>query len=158
MIKSITRKFLVNNLPDLSDKDKENYERYYLYIGGSTVIRVQRIEDKYELERKINENDLVREGETMLITQEEFDGLKILAKQKIIRDSYLIQENPRIVIRVYHGDYKGLTRIEVNFQSIEESQNFTLPDWFGKEITNSALAQDGKLLRLTKEEFQILLK
>lgn len=157
MIQSITRKFLVKYLPNLADIKKEVYERYYLYIGGPTVVRVQKIDDKYELERKVNESDLVRQGETIQITQEEFDGLKTLAKQKIIRDSYLIQENPKIVIRIYQGDYAGLKRIEVNFKNVEESKNFTPLDWFGKEITNSALAQDGRLLRLKKEEFQELL-
>ena len=48
-----------------------------------------------------------------------------------------MQKNPRIVLRVYQGDYEGLKRVEVNFNSIEDSQSFTPLDWFGKEITST---------------------
>lgn len=160
MTKSITRKFLVRVLPNLSNKNKDACERYYLYISdsGSIVVRVQKINETYELARKINKSNLIREEENIQITKEEFEKLKRIAKQKIQRDSYQIQENPTIVIRVYHGDYEGLKRIEVKFYNEEESQSFTPLDWFGKEITDTPLAQDGRLLQLTKEEFHRLLE
>ena len=147
----------MKTLPDLSAINKDIYERYYLYISKNIVIRVQKVNDAYELERKANEGELIHNGETIQITKEEFDELKKLAKQHILRYSYQIQESPRIVLRIYQGDYEGLKRIEVNFNNIEESQSFTPLDWFGKEITDTTLAQDGKLLQLTKEEFQKLL-
>lgn len=157
MAKSITRKFLVKTLPDLSDKSKDVYQRYYLYNDNSIVIRVQSINEDYELERKVNESDLVREGETVKITKDEFEVLKQYAKQSIQRDSYTIQDNPRIVLRVYHGEYEGLTRAEVNFDSEDEANSFEPLDWFDREITGSLLSQDGYLLQLSKDEFQELI-
>ncbi|MEI6532387.1 MAG: hypothetical protein WCO06_00965 [Candidatus Roizmanbacteria bacterium] len=154
---SITKKYLVKDLPNISNINKDTYERYYLFISKSAVIRVQKINDAYELERKVNQNDLIREGNIMQITKEEFDILKEYAKQHIIRDSYLIQENPKIVIRIYHGDFEGLKRIEVNFKTLEEANDSSPLIWFGKEITGTPLAQDGQLLQLTNEEFHSLL-
>lgn len=157
MVQSITRKFLVKELPDISNLNKESYERYYLYNKDSIVIRVQRVNDIFELERKANENDLIREGETIRITQDEFESLKKLAIAHIVRDSYTIQkEDPKIVIRVYHASFEGLIRIEVNFKTMEAAELFKPLDWFGKEITGSPLSQDGYLLNLKDDEFQKL--
>lgn len=157
MAKSITRKFLVKELPDLLGKTKDTYQRYYLYNNNSIIIRVQRINEDYELERKVNESELVREGETLKITKDEFEVLKQYSTQNIERDSYQIQESPRIVLRVYHGEFEGLVRAEVNFGSEDEAISFKPLEWFNKEITGTPLAQDGSLLQLTRDEFHKLL-
>ena len=158
MSKSITRKFLAKKLPDLSGKEKQTYQRYYLYNQNSIIIRIQKVNNSYEIERKANESDLVRDGAKIEITRDEFDQLKGLAKSSIERDSYEIQENPRIVLRIYHGEFEGLARIEVNFESEAEADSFSPQDWFGREITGTPLAQDGYLLNLSKEEFLKLLQ
>jgi CYTH domain-containing protein len=157
MSKSITRKFLPKKLPNLEGKSKDTYERFYLYNQNSIVIRIQKVNNKYELERKANESDLVREGSKFEITKGEYEHLKKFAEASIQRDSYKIQEGPKIVLRIYYGDYEGLSRIEVNFDSEDEANLFIPMDWFGKEITGTPLAQDGHLLKLSKEEFTKLL-
>lgn len=157
MSQSITRKFLVKKLPDLSNKEKTMYERYYMYVANDIVIRIQAVNDRYELERKVNQSDLIREGHTLQITKQEFDELRKIAKKSIVRDSYHVADNPTVVLRMYHGEYEGLQRAEVNFHTKEEALQFTPYEWFGKEITGTALSQDGLLLQLTKEEFQRLL-
>ncbi len=157
MAKSITRKFLVKDLPDLSGKSKDTYQRYYLYNHNSIVIRIQQINDDFELERKANESELVREGSTMKITKDEFISLKEFAKQSIQRDSYEIQSDPIIVLRVYHGAFEGLSRAEVNFETEDKAEAFEPLEWFDREITGSPLSQDGYLLSLSPDEFQSLL-
>lgn len=148
---------MVKDLPDLSNIKKDIYDRYYLYNKNSIVIRVQKINEDFELERKVNESDLVRDGTTIKITKDEFDVLKLYSQQHIQRESYQLQENPRIVLRVYHGEYEGLIRAEVNFSSEDDANSFESLDWFDREITGNPLAQDGYLLQLSKEEFQKLL-
>jgi len=68
---------------------------------------------------------------------------------KIVRDSYTIQENPEIVIRFYREEYEGLVRVETDME--------TVPDQLGKEITDTDVGRDGKLVKLTREEFLKLL-
>lgn len=157
MSKSITRKFLIKKTPDLSAKTKDTYQRYYLYNHNSVVIRVQQINDTYELERKANESELIREGQSIKITADEFEKLKQYSSQSIMRDSYQIQENPKIVLRIYHGEYEGLIRAEVNFNTKEEADSFSPLPWFDREITGTPLAQDGNLLNLSTTEFKKLL-
>lgn len=158
MAKSITRKFLVKKLPPLEDIEQETYKRFYLYNKDSIVIRIQQVNDRFELERKENENDLVRDGATLTITADEYNSLKNFANERIERDSFTIQKsNPRIVLRVYRGKFEGLNRAEVNFESDEQAAAFQPLSWFDREITGSPLSQDGYLLELTDEDFKKLL-
>ena len=49
-------------------------------------------------------------------------------------------------------------RAEIEFKSEYEAQNFKPFDWMGREITNTMLGKDSKLVQLSKEEFKKLLK
>jgi CYTH domain-containing protein len=153
---SITRKFLVKELPDLSNTTKEIYQRYYLFTNETTVIRIQAVNDRYEIERKVDENNLIRNSQTIQITKDEFDHLKKYAQMHIERESYDIEDNPKIVLRIYKGKYEGLNRAEVNFTNEEDANTFIPYAWFSKEITGTPLAQDGNLLQLTIDEFNEL--
>lgn len=158
-METITRKFLVKDRPDVSKLPRTSYSRYYLFISSGLVIRVQDVGGEYELERKFDKSDLIRESQKMSITKEEFDELSKIAKKHILRDSYVISEKqPNIVLRIYHGEYEGFARSEVTFGSVEEAENFIPLSWFDKEITNSPLAKDGTLLNLSTEEFKSLIK
>ena len=143
----IKRKFLVNQIPDLSGIVKTEHERYYLYRQNGIDLRIQRLNIKYELERKVEVSNLARVGEKIVITKEEFEILKRFCDGKIIRDSYQISKNT--VLRIYQGRFEGLIRVEVEFQGEDEAQSFNIPDWFGKEITETMLAKDSDLLKLS---------
>jgi adenylate cyclase len=157
-MQTITRKFLVKKNPDLSGLEKTAYNRFYLYNESGKVIRVQKIDDKYELERKEDKSELIRDEQKIIITQKEFEKLSFLTNQNIVRDSYQISENPKIKLRIYHGKFEGLVRAEVSFNTEKEAEAFTPLEWFGEEITSSPLAKDGSLLKLSSEEFNQLIK
>ncbi len=154
----IKRKFLPKNRPDLSNLRHEEFERYYLLTDKKIDLRIQRINNKYEVERMEKISVISRTKQKMSISQEEFNMLKSLAEFSVVRDSYTFSENPEIKIRVYHGKFEGLIRIEVEFRSEEEAKNYQPLDWFGCEITNTPLWRDSELLRLTGQEFSHLLK
>ena len=92
------------------------------------------------------------------ITEKEFLKLIKDCKKVIIRDSYLINENPNITIKIYQGTYKGLIRAEVEFNNEYEYNNFEIPEWFGKNITNTELGMDVRLIKLDREDFLEILK
>lgn len=156
-MKEIERKFLVKDLPDLSKKEFISYERYFLKIESNFEERIQKKGDKYEKERKFKTSDLSRELEKQEISKEDFYILKKSASKSIIRDSYKISDNPNITIKIYHGDYEELVRAEVEFLSEEEAKSFQPYDWMGREITNTNLGKDAKLIQLNKREFKDLL-
>ncbi|KKQ53067.1 hypothetical protein A2865_02880 [Candidatus Woesebacteria bacterium RIFCSPHIGHO2_01_FULL_39_17] len=154
----IERKFLVKKLPDLSGKTKQSFERYYLYRGEGIDIRIQKVNDIYEFERKSETSELGRETKKFEITKGEFAALKRSFGDVIVRDSYLISENPETTIKIYHGKFEGLVRAEVEFTSKENANKFTPPSWMGEEITDTPLGRDSRLLDLTEEEFKKLLR
>ncbi|OGK54285.1 hypothetical protein A3B56_01665 [Candidatus Roizmanbacteria bacterium RIFCSPLOWO2_01_FULL_45_11] len=156
-MQTITRKFLVKDIPDLSHQKAIQNNRFYLFISEGLVIRVQNNGDTYEIERKVDISELIREKHKIEISKEEFEALSNLTNKNISRDSYLISEKPRVTLKIYHNNFEGLVRAEVSFDSIEEAQNFKPLDWFNKEITNSPLAKDETLSNLSIEEFRKLL-
>lgn len=154
MNNEIERKFLIKELPDLSQKVKIGYERHYLFDKNGIELRVQRKGDKFELERKVHISAVERTKDKIEISEEEFNLLKPLTIGAIIRDSYTLSTKPDLTVKIYHGKYEGLVRAEVEFDTTEELEAFQVPDWCGREITGTPLARDSQLLKLTDEEFR----
>ncbi len=159
----IERKFLVTALPDISGEPPIRYERYFLKDADGVQERIQKKGDTYELEIKRAlpgaDSFVSHEKEKHSITKEKFESLKQGKESNgIIRDGYLISENPEISIKIYHGRFEGLVRAEVEFPSIESAETYTPEPWMGEEITNSPLGMDARLLHLTSDEFKSLLE
>ena len=148
----IERKFLVSTLPDLTGKTPLPYERYFLYIGDTHEIRIQKKGDRYEFERKGRQGELSNEKTKFPITPEEFEHLKTLCPLSLQRESYDLGNNA--TIKIYHGKYEGLVRAEFEFASEAEAAAFTPPSWCDNEITKSDLGRDSKLIYLDSAQFQ----
>jgi adenylate cyclase len=122
----IERKFLIKELPDRSRIKPVHYERYYLQKGKDMVVRIQKKGENYEYETKRTISDLEHEKEKHSITQEEFESLrKGKESEVIIRESYQIQCEPTISIKIYHERFEGLSRAEVEFLTKAEAENYT---------------------------------
>lgn len=158
MTKEIERKFLVKTMPNIDGLESFLYERYFLFRNENVEIRIQKKGEKYEFERKEKENNLSSNKQKFEISKEEFDKLKENSKESLVRKSYLLSKSPEISLKIYHGRFEGLKRIEVEFEDEISAKNFLLPNWFGEEITNTPLGKDSKLLDLTQEEFENLIK
>jgi adenylate cyclase len=154
----IERKWLIAEMPDLSALHKLEFERYFVYIGEDVEIRVQRVNDRYSFERKQEQSSTTRDEQRLDITPAEFSFFKSIATKGIRRDAYELSRNPDTSIKIYHGDYEGLVRVEVEFQSEDDARSFIPPSWFGPEITETALGRDKNLIRLSREEFKRVLR
>ena len=153
----IERKFLVDVLPNLEEIEKVSYERYFLFNDVHREIRIQRKWVKYEFERKIKENTLSAEKQKFEISKDEFDRLKESCIGFIIRDSYNISRNPDISLKTYHGNLEWFQRIEVEFESIKQADEFVIPDWFGKEISGKIWARDSEISQMSFYELKKIL-
>lgn len=153
MKNEIERKFLIDVLPDLSSLEKVEYERYFLFNQNGIEIRLQQKGSNYELERKVHISINERTREKLEITCDEFNELKKQSTTAIRRTSYKLSGNPEVSIKIYHGDYEGLIYAEVEFNSMADLKNFKKPDWLGDEITDTPLARDSKLIKLSRDEF-----
>ncbi len=151
----IERKFLIKDIPDLSSITPVRYERYYIKRAPGFEERIQKKDDVFEYEIKKEISNLERTKDKRIITEKEFNAFKNQVTESIIRDSYKI--NSTISIKKYYGKFVGLVRAEVEFDSIEKAKNFVPEVWMGKEITDSPLGRDAKLLDLSEGDFKSLI-
>ena len=158
MGKEIERKYLIKQIPNLKSIKPIRYERYYINDNINNQIRVQKKDERFELETKSKISNAEYKKEKQEITEQQFLQLIKDCKKVIIRDSYLIDEKPNITIKIYQGTYKGLIRAEVEFDSEYEYNNFEIPEWFGKDITNTELGMDARLIKLAREDFLEILR
>ena len=146
-MRELTKRYLATSLENINVSPAIRYERYYI----NDNLRIQRKGNIYQKETLDNNNNLI---EKITISKREFQLLKEKAYSKIIRDSYLYLDDDRVSIKKYLGDYQGLYRVEVTFKTKEEENKYQKENWMGKEITNSPLAFDKDLSKLSKEEFK----
>lgn len=146
-MRRLTKRFIIKSLDNLKLSNPIRYERYY--INDNLII--QKKENKYQKEILDNLNNIIQKVD---ISEKEFLELKENAYSEIIRDSYLLLEDERISIKKYFGKYNGLLRVEVKFNSVEEMSSYIKKDWMGEEITNSPLAFDKYLSKLSRDEFK----
>ena len=146
-MRKLTRRFIINSLDNINLSSQIRYERYYI----NDELRIQKKDNKYEKETINNNNNIIKKEE---ISKKEFNELKVKAYSKIIRNSYLYLGDNRVSIKEYLDKYNGLFRVEVSFSTEEEKDNYIKEKWMGEEITNSPLAFDKYLSKLSKKEFK----
>lgn len=155
MRNEIERKFFVRVLPSLKGIEPLAYERYILDNQNGKEVRIQKVNDVYFYEEKSTISDLERSRVKKEISEQEFNFLKLRSSGKaIIRERYNLGTDPDIAIQIYHGDFEGLVRAEVEFCSEEEAKSFRPLEWMGPEMTGLPIARDGALLSLSKDEFK----
>lgn len=133
------RKFLLNNDKPLKYAfDKKHIIQNYLDIGDREK-RIRNVDNiKYYFAEKQGKGN-AREEYEREITQEEYLKLKqLLAKGKTIeKDRYYIdlKGTKSCEINIFSSP-RPIKLIEVEFDSKEDMENFDLPQWFGKEVTD----------------------
>lgn len=146
-MRKLTKRYLATSLENINVSPAIRYERYYI----NDNLRIQKKGNKYQKEALDNNNNII---EKTTISKSEFQSLKEKSYSKIIRESYLYLDDNRVSIKKYLEDYQGLYRVEVTFKTKEEENKYQKEIWMGKEITNSPLAFDKDLSKLSKEEFK----
>ena len=151
ILRKLTKRYIINSLDKLNLSEPIRYERYYI----NDKLRIHNKNGEFQKEILDDENNIIEKIE---ISKNEFLSLKETAYSEIIRDSYLFLDDKRVSIKKYLGKYNGLYRVEVKFNSVEEENSYVKESWMGKEITNSPLAFDLFLSKLSKNEFREELK
>ena len=106
-------------------------------------IRVREKEGKYTytIKRfvKSSQETGYNQEETKEISKEEFLSFWNKADKKIkkIRYLYPLTNGPITEVDIYKDNLEGLTVVEVEFPSISAYKDFNIPNWFGKEVTDS---------------------
>ncbi len=132
----IERKFLIKELPDLTQYDSNHITQGYLCTNP--VVRVREDGNRYYLTYK-GKGMLAREEANLPLTKEAFEHLVSKSDGKIIQKTrYLIPLDPyTIELDVFEGAHAPLIMAEVEFPSVEEANAFVPPSWFGEDVTQN---------------------
>lgn len=133
----IERKFLVDAIPaDLSSYNCRLIEQGYL--STDPVVRVRKDNNAYYLTYK-GSGMMAREEYNLPLTPEAYKHLLAKADGNIIaKHRYEIPDGTgkTIELDIFDGVFSGIVLAEVEFESVEEAQSYTPPDWFSADVTN----------------------
>lgn len=134
----IERKYLVKEIPSNLDQ-YESKKIAQGYLCTEPVIRIRRSNNDYYMTYK-GDGLMVREEYNLPLTEEAYTHLRPKIDGLLIaKTRYLIPLNDKLTaeLDIFEEDLKGLVIVEVEFDSVEEANAFSAPDWFGEDVTNS---------------------
>ena len=124
----IERKFLTKHIPfDITEYPYKQIAQSY--ISFSPTIRIRQSDDAYILTVK-GKGHLAREEFELPLTKEDYDRLFLKKRYWVPVEGGLTAE-----VDIYEGELEGLMTTEVEFPSLEDAENFTAPEWFGKDVS-----------------------
>ena len=134
----IERKFIIENLPqDLEKYPRHDIRQGYLAVAeDGTEVRIRHKGQQYFLTVKSG-GRLQRDEVEIKLNRDEFTRLwPLTIGKRIEKDRYELEHEGSIIeLDVFGGSIEGHIAAEVEFQSLEDSESFVPPDWFGREIT-----------------------
>lgn len=132
----IERKFLLNRIPEgLYSYPCHQIEQGYLCV--KPVVRIRKQDDDYVLTYK-GKGKMAREEYNLPLTLDSYTHLREKIDGILIKKTrYLVPIHSGLIaeVDVFSTPHKGLHLAEVEFDSIEEANSFTPPDWFGEDVT-----------------------
>ena len=132
----IERKYLIKDLP----ADLDAYPFHIIeqaYICTDPVIRIRRQDDEYYLTCK-GTGMLSREECNLPMSAAAYENLMKKTEGIVIRKRrHLLpaQNGLTIELDCFEGVHSPLVIAEVEFESEEQANAFTAPDWFAAEVT-----------------------
>ena len=139
----IERKFLINEMPNLSEYESKKLVQGYL--NTHPTVRVRKEDDEYYLTYKGKaQNMIAREEYNLPLTKEAFEHLLPKCDGNIIsKTRYLIPigknaegSNLTAELDVFDPPFAPLSFAEVEFPTIEEANSFVKPKWLGEDVTD----------------------
>lgn len=149
----IELKFDIKEIPkDFEIKKVKHIKQSYIYFDKYTVIRKREVEvndeTKYYYTVKCDVDQIDKLGCHEIedtIEKEDYYNLPVLKHtREIIKERLIVELDNNLIaeIDLYKGELEGFITIEVEFESVEDANNFIKPDWFGDNIniTNKELS------------------
>ena len=143
----IERKFVLHSLPDdIEHKPHSVIRQGYIVTDSSNEVRVRAKGRDYFLTVKQG-SGLSRNEVEIAITEQQFDALWTLtAGKRVEKTRYDYQDSGSLIeIDVYTSDLSPLMVAEVEFTSEDESSRYTVPAFFGLEVTEDKSYKNASL-------------
>ena len=157
----LERTFLAKHLPEDLDKfpSKEMQDSYIPKQDRHPILRIRKNGDKYTITRKYPkyEGDTsIMVEETINLSEEEYKSMQQIDGKvhHKIRYQYQTKDAKICEIDVYQGELKGLVLVDFEFNTIEEKDNFSPPDFCLIEVTQEECIAGGYLCGKKYEDIE----
>lgn len=143
----IERKFIIKDSA-FPFRDYPFKELEQGYLNTAPVVRVRKEDDTYYLTYK-GGGMMAREEYNLPLNKEGYEHLIAKADGNIIsKRRYLVPLGKFTVeIDEFRAPFAPLIMAEVEFESIEEANSFTPPEWFGEDVTHNPLYHNSNMSR-----------
>ncbi len=137
----LEKTYLIKYLPSWWEKCvyKEILDIYIPKENEHSKLRIRKNGNKYEITKKelVNENDASCQKEfTIPLKEEEFNVLKTVDGKIVRKIRYMYTyEGKNAEIDIFQDELKWLILIDFEFDSIEEKDNFQMPDFCLVDVT-----------------------
>lgn len=148
MGQEIERKFLLKRLPDnLDERHCEQIQQGYLSVENDREVRLRAMAGRYLQTVKVGIG-LTRQETEIELYKDQFILLwPHTAGRRLCKIRYFYEYvDYMIEIDIYQGQLAPLCIAEVEFDSVEASQHFIKPDFFGSEVTDFAIYKNINLV------------
>jgi CYTH domain-containing protein len=152
------RRYLLQDLPEGLTRASPHVQITDNYITG-TRLRLRKVRDpltnkwtvKFTQKFAVNSKDLSRTLITnTYLNAQEAEILSVFEANEIRKNRYPFEyEGRKFGIDMFLGDLFGLVLAEVSFDTDEELEGFSKPQFALVEVTNNELFSGGKLCELT---------
>ncbi len=151
------RRYLLQNLPEGLTRASPHVQITDNYITG-TRLRLRKVRDpltnkwtvKFTQKFAVNSKDLSRTLITnTYLNAQEAETLSVFEANEIRKNRYPFEyEGRKFGIDMFLGDLFGLVLAEVSFDTDEDLESFSKPQFAVVEVTNNELFSGGKLCEL----------
>lgn len=135
----IERKFLVATMPDLSGARKSSLRQGYLTVPKDSVeVRLRQSDETFILCVKSGEG-IVRGEREIEISKDQFALLWPQTEgRRVEKDRWVgrLEGGLTYELDIFGGELAPLVMVEVEFRSEAEANQFTAPDWFGRDVSS----------------------
>ena len=155
----IERTFLAKEIPsDIeSYPSKEIIDIYVPESSDHPTLRIRKNGDKYEITKKepVKDDPSHQHEHTIPLKEEEFNSLIQSPGKKVHKKRYFYPYNGKeLEIDVFQGELKGLVLVDAEFEQHDEKDEFEMPSFCFKDVTQEKLIAGGMLCGKSYEDIQ----
>lgn len=147
MEKTFLAKYLPEGLEDC--KSKEIVDVYLPRGERHPVLRLRKKGDRYALTKKqpVDGKDVSRQKEQeIILSEKEFEALSSLDGKVLKKERYFYPYKDRVAeFDVFKGKLKGLVLVDFEFENEKKKDNFEVPPFCLKEVTDQEFIAGGML-------------
>lgn len=146
----LEKTYLAKYIPDgLSDcPHKEIFDIYFPQSAEHPVLRLRKNGNKFEMTKKepIDGDTSRQEEQTIILTEAEFVALSQVAGKRVRKIRYEYPWGKYIAeVDVFQDDLAGLVLVDVEFPTVEEKENFSMPEFCLADVTSAKFTAGGML-------------